>query len=112
MLLPTTLKSAATERQLGRSHKAAMGARKRRNFFMIGERFVATIYMLAAAESLAKERHSAMRISVFSQFHFRITPKKTSYLIEATHSQNELFADSIDLSSLSVALRSRPQDKS
>ncbi len=52
-----------------------------------------------------------MRISVFSQFHFRITPKKTSYLIEATRSQNELFADSIDLSSLSVALRSRPQDK-
>ena len=30
----------------------------------------------------------------------------------ATRFQNELFADSIDLSSLSSALRSRPQDKS
>ena len=68
--------------------------------------------MLAVAGSLAKERNSAMRISVFSQFHFRITLKKTSYLIEVTRSRNELFADSIDLSSLSVALRSRPQDKS
>jgi hypothetical protein len=53
-----------------------------------------------------------MRISSFSQFHFRTTPRKTGYLIEVTRSQNELFAESIDLSSLSVALRSRPQDKS
>jgi hypothetical protein len=53
-----------------------------------------------------------MRISSFSRFRFRKTPKKTGYLIEVTRSQNKLFADPIDLSSLSAALRSRPQDKS
>ena len=53
-----------------------------------------------------------MRISAFSQFHFRITPRKTGYLIEVARFQNDLFADSIDLSSLSAALRSRPLDKS
>jgi hypothetical protein len=47
MLLPTTLKSAATELQLGRNHKAAMGARKRRSFFIIDERVEPTIYMVA-----------------------------------------------------------------